>query len=698
MAFDVAGARKAGYSDAEIAQFMAQSASFDAAAAKKAGYSDGEIIAHLSSSPMRTGAAAVPTAQEVATGRYTPPPQPPAQPEPTLVDRAIGTGEAALTVATGATGGSIGMIGGTLKGLAEQILAGKFGTPEAAKMVEQSAAQGAQALTYAPRTEQGQEQAAAVGQAFQQIVPVAGLTGEMQAIANAVPRAPARVVAQAGTEGVVRSVAGDAAAAGVGRGIDAAARVADLAGKNISTLPRRALERLRNNEPAPTPGTMGSAGAAGTDMAVQRRALASDLPRPIQLTKGQATRDPAQLKFEVETAKLQDAGAPLRERYVRQNEQILQNFDAWIDQTGGEAPTLRAVGESVDRALVKQAATDKAAIRAAYKAAEQAGELEAPVTLSSVVSHINESMPDAEIAPIISAARRRALRYGVAVEGADGELIPQAVPLRVVERYRQNINDALDYQPQNIRQATIMKGMIDEATDGLGGNLYRDARSLRARYAQNYENRATIAQLLDRKRGLADRRVAFEDVFDQTILKGSLDDVRNVRRVLQRSGSDGAQAWRDLQGQTATWIRDQAAKNSATDSLGNRVVSVDGLDKAIRTLDADGRLDFIFGKKGAQQMRDIRDLAQIAKTVPPEAAVNTSNTATTLLAGFVDVGTSGATGLPLPIATMVRVVRQHVKDSALRRRIEDALRDMDKRQAPGKSRPPVSEPASQTIH
>ena len=28
-------------------------------------------------------------------------------------------------------------------------------------------------------------------------------------------------------------------------------------------------------------------------------------------------------------------------------------------------------------------------------------------------------------------------------------------------------------------------------------------------------------------------------------------------------------------------------------------------DKAIKTLDADGRLDFIFGKQGAQKMRDI---------------------------------------------------------------------------------------------
>ncbi|MFZ9264663.1 MAG: hypothetical protein ACO222_05835, partial [Polynucleobacter sp.] len=64
----------------------------------------------------------------------------PQQAAPTMTEQAIGAGEAALTLGTGAVGGTLGMIGGTLKGLAEQILTGQFGTPQAAKMVEQAAA------------------------------------------------------------------------------------------------------------------------------------------------------------------------------------------------------------------------------------------------------------------------------------------------------------------------------------------------------------------------------------------------------------------------------------------------------------------------------------------------------------------------------------------------------------------------------
>jgi hypothetical protein len=47
MAFDVEGARKAGYSDAEIVDHLATERKFDAAGARKSGYSDAELLSHL---------------------------------------------------------------------------------------------------------------------------------------------------------------------------------------------------------------------------------------------------------------------------------------------------------------------------------------------------------------------------------------------------------------------------------------------------------------------------------------------------------------------------------------------------------------------------------------------------------------------------------------------------------------------------
>lgn len=56
MAFDIEGAKEAGYSEAEIADYLAQQSKFDTAGARKAGYSDAEIIGHLSNSSPATAA------------------------------------------------------------------------------------------------------------------------------------------------------------------------------------------------------------------------------------------------------------------------------------------------------------------------------------------------------------------------------------------------------------------------------------------------------------------------------------------------------------------------------------------------------------------------------------------------------------------------------------------------------------------
>ena len=60
MAFDVEGARKAGYNDEEIAGFLGKQSNFDVLGATKAGYGYGDIINHLAAQPPK--AAAKPTA------------------------------------------------------------------------------------------------------------------------------------------------------------------------------------------------------------------------------------------------------------------------------------------------------------------------------------------------------------------------------------------------------------------------------------------------------------------------------------------------------------------------------------------------------------------------------------------------------------------------------------------------------------
>lgn len=66
--YDVNDARAAGYSDAEIANYLGMLSSFDVAAARTAGYSDTQIIAHLTGSA--TGAQGTPVAPVKKGDKY----------------------------------------------------------------------------------------------------------------------------------------------------------------------------------------------------------------------------------------------------------------------------------------------------------------------------------------------------------------------------------------------------------------------------------------------------------------------------------------------------------------------------------------------------------------------------------------------------------------------------------------------------
>ena len=586
-------------------------------------------------------------------------PVPGTSPEPvesSLGEKIVGTGEAALTLGTGATSGTVGMIGGTLKGLAEQILSGQFGSQEAADLVQKSATQGAQALTYEPRTQSGQEQVQAVGEVLQNVPAVIPVVGPIGAVAASTKMAAPVAAATAGR---------------VAAPVVAATKRAGQAAAKVTEPIREMMPGATSKRP--TPGTGASGGAAGVDAATLRQAKANELPVPIKLTEGQKTRQFEQQRFERETAKLPEVGEPIRERFATQNKQLQQNLESFIDMTGAEAPDLRSIGLTVDKALRDRAARDKTRIRTLYKEAEKAGEMEAPVKLDTVVKHLVDNAPEAEVANVLKATRAKALQLGVATEAPDGTLVAQPVSLKTAELFRRSIGGATNAEPTNIMQASQMRSLIDASTEGLGGNMYKQARAARARFGSDYENIGLVKNLLGQKRGSNDRAIAMEDVLRRSVIdpSTSLDTVRQVRRLLQTEGPNGQQAWKELQGGTLKFLRDEATKGVGRDELGNPILSPAQLDRVITQLDKSGKLDFVFGKKGAEQLRIINDVAKDVLVAPP-GAVNTSNTAS-VLAGMMDIAISGTAGVPAPVMTSFRMIGKSVKDAKTRARVKQAL-------------------------
>jgi hypothetical protein len=585
--------------------------------------------------------------------------------QPGVMDQIVGAGETALTLGTGAVGGTLGTLAGTLQGLSQQILSGQFGTPEAMRAVEQAAAKGAQALTYQPRTQAGQEQVQAVGQVLANVLPpvlpaIAAPGAVMQAARTAAP-----------TVGAARQIgtaAGQRAATATGQAIAKPVQAATTAVRE--TLGMEA-PPVATTAPAAA-GARVSGGAAATPEAMRRTTTAESLPVPVTLTKGAATRDAQQLAFEKEQIK-SDLGGPLRQRAEENNLQALQNFDALVDMTDAQLMDLSSTGGAVVKSLTEGLTAAKNRTRAAYKAAEKAGELENNVTLTSVVDYINENIPEGDLAPVLKAAQQKAIAIGAAVPDADGRLVAQPITLRQAESLRQTFQRA-GFEGADQFHGGSLRRVFDVETEGMGGDLYKKARQTRIDQARKFENRAIVARLIKNRKGMEDPQVAADQVFRKSVLNSSPEEITFLKRVLVTSGKDGQQAWKELQGATVRHLRDEATKGMGMDSQDRPMISPAKLHQSVQALDANGRLDVLLGKKNAQTVRDLDDVVRYVTTVPPGTLVNSSGTAGTLMAAIAEAGATGAlTGLPLPVASGLRQIIKMRQEGRTKARINDAL-------------------------
>jgi hypothetical protein len=408
--------------------------------------------------------------------------------------------------------------------------------------------------------------------------------------------------------------------------------------------------------------TMSGVGAAQTPEAVTRMQMAQQLRVPVDISKGQAMRDLGQQKFEIETPKqFPELGKPLIEAQAKRNDAILQNFDAYIDATGKETYGLRETGRVVDKALVNYAKDAKTKYKQAYETAQNSEEGQQLVNVKGVINQLDNMEAQALSATVINSAKM-----------ALNKLAPKGeITLNNLEEVRKMVGDLSKKDATEMKFGGDIKKMIDATTENAGGDLFKEARRLRTAYAREFENVGYVDKLLRTKPGTSDRSVAFEDVFDHAVLNGSLDDVAAIGRTLKKAGPDGQQAWKELQGQTIQYMKDKVSQSVDVDSFGNPVVSPAKFKAVVTTLDQDGKLDYLFGKKGAQEIRDLLETT-INVNAPLKGAANYSNTASALITALDKVNQTPLGRIP-GIGTISKFMVEKGKESALKKQIEESI-------------------------
>jgi hypothetical protein len=581
------------------------------------------------------------------------------QPEPkpvTMMDRVKAIYEVPTAIVSGAAAPFLGVGAG----IAENIMQGtnkRVDSPEFA-----------QKFQYQPTSPVSQDILQTMGSAME-AAKIPPYLGNIGAIPSAIQKAPnVRPVVQESVIPMANRTANQMATAlrNEGQMIQEAVQpVTNRVAQAVAPVTNKVndmADALRAKVTVEGAPTMTGVGAAEVPEARTRYQTAQQLRVPVSLSKGEATKDFAQQAFETETAKsLPDTtGKPLLLAKAERNDAILKNFDAYVDATNKEFFNLRKVGKVVDDVLTKNYDKDANLVRQAYEKARAEGAMQEPIDYSMLKAHIEKQAPTvrSKLSPILNVVDEEIARNDPTNTGR--------MPINALEDIYRVINENYDFNaPKHFIE---MKQIINQMTENKGGEAYTVAKKLRQQLANKYENSSYVDKLLNTKKGYnKDRIVALEDVFKHSILDGSLDDVKAIGYVLKTSGDDGAKALNELKGQTIQYIKDEVTKSTKNDIKGNPVVSSARFKSIVKELDDDGKLDYLFGKKGAQEIRDLLETTLNVNTTV-EGAANYSNSSSAIIRGLDLLGK-----FPVPKLLGAKTAAELIKTKELKKQVKESI-------------------------
>jgi hypothetical protein len=505
------------------------------------------------------------------------------QPEVSMRDRIMGVIETPAALVGGLAGGIAAPIAGIYGQLTSPA---PQGSPEARAAGEAMAAK-TRAQFYQPRTETARDILGAVGKVTENLPPVLG--GSLGTSLNA--------------------LAGPAM---------------QQAGAMVRPAVAQAVAPVRNALTRKQPDMVGMGAASTADDLMRQQRLEQF---GIRATAGERERNLQKQQFESEiqrgavTGISEDAKTQLSEQMRRfeagKKQDIVRNFERMTAETGAEVadPTqLRAVGKIVDKALNDEYTKKFDAYKALYAKADNAGETLQPVSYQGLLDYINTKTPTArgKLDPILDSVAESLAMNDPNKTGS--------ITVRALEDIYQQIGKV-----KGSPSAPEMKQIITQMGEGAGGELYQAARASRKQLAKEFEDVSRVDKLLGTKAGYADRRVAFDDVFKHVVLDGSLEEMRTVTTLLKKAGPEGRKAYAELQGQTIQQMKEMLTKGDQ--------MSFKNLNTFINQLDNEGKLDYMFGKTGRNQITDLRDAIKDVVVKEP-GAVNYPNTAGVVLRGL----------------------------------------------------------------
>jgi hypothetical protein len=359
--------------------------------------------------------------------------------------------------------------------------------------------------------------------------------------------------------------------------------------------------------------------------AVAREIKFQSLNPPVPATRGTLARDPVAMRNEGNVSAT-DAGKPIRDIQLAGNQALLDNLDtlkgkvSGTGKTAATATTPEQTGASVQGAARAKLDFAKATTKRLYDAADASAEGAMPVSGAPLVEWLKDP------------ANARNASF---LKSALSDYMDESgnISARNLERIRQEATATANGPPSATTHfAGQARKIIDQMAESSGGELYAKARAARKAQGNEFEQQGAVSDLVSNA-SRTDRTTALENT-TKTIISGSLEDVRNIKRTLLTGGDEatrtqGRQAWRDVRRQVLEDIKNEATKGVALNPDGSPNLNAGALKRSIDRYGPE-KLDEIFGPGTTKQLNKILDVARDAKTQPPTSAVGSSTFANVL--------------------------------------------------------------------
>lgn len=608
----IAQARSAGYSDDEIALKIASLPEYTekVSLAIENGYKASDIVSHLAGKQTQKMPEAAPVESRGSEGKQ--------QGERMIAlakdaynDRREKVSLGLLETAASAVTGLGSSVAGGIAGLARTgyNLAAGESLEKATELGNKTLHKVQEAATYQPRTSIGKLGNEVLSAPFNAAKDIAGTVG------SKVGEGYGMIADLAENGGIEGRDVNQGAGARRGRiageelgrvAVDVAAIEASR--RQAMQVANRASTRVKEPEP-------------GKDFTPLRDLTPEDrarMQRQVDLgqkpTLSSVTRDPEQFRFEDQMGKTAD-GAALRARELDNNAAMIKAIEDTDTLRAGRRMTenTREAGRSIAAALEKSDAEAGAMVDALYQKARDAGETKQVVSVKPLEKYLYEQRFEQTTVP---ALKTMADKLAFLKEESNGK-----VTIDTLENLYKSANKLAKVDDSAAMFMGDVKRVINEMTDGAGGDLYRAARAARLEQALEFSDRSAIANLIEKKSGSrTDYKTSAEKVFDKSVVNSSLVELQDVVQSLLTDHPEAGrapklQAFRELQAETVDYILSKAIEKGVTNERGQQTVSAPAMRQAINNIGTD-KLDYLLGPDAMKRLTDTLENAKDITQAP----------------------------------------------------------------------------------